>query len=183
MINLFSRQGNGLILKNIMAGNKKLVFYDKVKINELISLHPVSFTEEKWNHIEKMLCFVYREITLVLFILVLMMNYSFSICHVCKLTPPTSYLKKTCASPKDRKVTISQNPTEKKIHLVWFVVPRPKNSPVLVRRVFHLFHSLQNVLNDKKFLKKIKYKNGCEKFLELKIIYFYLRGINKLPSE
>ena len=72
---------------------------------------------------------------------------------------------------------------EKMLYLNWSVLPHPLYSPDLTPSDFHLFHSLQNVLNEKRFFLEDQVKMFLENFLSSKPVEFYLGGINKLPDK
>ena len=54
------------------------------------------------------------------------------------------------------------------LDLGWSVLPHPPYSSDLAPNDFHLHHSLQNALNDKKILSRRSGKNIWEKLLKLK---------------
>ena len=72
---------------------------------------------------------------------------------------------------------------EKILDLGWSVLSHPPYSPDLTSSDFHLFCSLQNALNDKKFSQEDEVKTFVENIFNLKPAEFYLREINKLSNK
>lgn len=73
--------------------------------------------------------------------------------------------------------------TQKKIaELGWEVLSHPPYSPDIAPSDYHLFLSIQNFLNGKKFEMDDDVKMELEKFFESKDELFYQNGILKLPS-
>ena len=65
----------------------------------------------------------------------------------------------------------------------WFVLLHPPDSSNLASTDFHLFHSLQNALNDKNLFLEDQVKTFLKCILSSKAVEFYLRGINKLSNK
>ena len=82
------------------------------------------------------------------------------------------------------QVHIQQEPCRKKIlNLDWSVLFHPPYSSDLTSSDFHLFHSLQNALNDKEFSHEDQEKTLVESFLISKPSEFYLRKLKNLPNK
>ena len=71
---------------------------------------------------------------------------------------------------------------EKLLQLGWKILPHPPYSPDLAPTDFHLFRSLQNLLNGKQFDSKEMVKRFVENFFTEKTPDFFQRGIMNLPN-
>ena len=67
------------------------------------------------------------------------------------------------------------------LQLGWDVLPHPPYSPDLAPSDFHLFRSLQNFLNGKKFDSMEACKNYLDQFIAQKDAIFWKNGIHKIP--
>ncbi|EFN73996.1 Histone-lysine N-methyltransferase SETMAR, partial [Camponotus floridanus] len=69
---------------------------------------------------------------------------------------------------------------QKLLELSWDILPHPPYSPDLVPSNYHLFRSLQNSLNRRRFSEEDK--RHLKQFFDEKDKKFYERGIMKLPE-
>ncbi|CAK9798994.1 Histone-lysine N-methyltransferase SETMAR [Anthophora plagiata] len=76
---------------------------------------------------------------------------------------------------------VSIQSRQKLLQLGWDVLPHPPYSPDLAPSDFHLFRSLQNFLNGKKFDSMEACKNYVDQFIAQKDAIFWKNGIHKLP--
>ena len=72
---------------------------------------------------------------------------------------------------------------QKLLELGWDVLPHPPYSPDLAPSDYHLFRSLQNFLNERKFQDDNEVKTELEQFFALKNKDFYEKGIMILPEK
>lgn len=71
---------------------------------------------------------------------------------------------------------------EKLSSLGWEILKHPPYSPDLAPSDYYLFLSLQNFLNDKKFVSKRDCENALRQFFDKKSKKFYTDGIMQLPT-
>ena len=77
---------------------------------------------------------------------------------------------------------VSLTTQQKLLELGWDVLPHPPYSPDLAPCDYHIFQSLQNSLNGKKFNSLVSIKNDLDKFFAEKPQKFWEDGIFKLPK-
>ena len=80
------------------------------------------------------------------------------------------------------KPHVSKIVQEKINDLGWEVLPHPPYSPDIAPSDFHLFRSLQNSLQEKKFKNLDDIKSHIQDFFDSKTQSFYQKGIEMLPQ-
>ena len=85
-------------------------------------------------------------------------------------------------TPEGSVRDIAREIRAKLLELGWTVVPHPPYSPDLAPSDYHLFRSLANHLQERKFDNEDALKLALETFFSQKSTAFYERGILSLPE-
>jgi len=192
---LWKREENDPFLKRMITGDEKWIVYNNIqrkrsweqrnKLPQIISkpgLHP-----------NKIMLSIWWDWKGVVFYELLPKNKMINLDVYCgQLDKLNAAIHKKRPELVNRKGVVfhhdnarphtSLQTRQKLLELSWDILPHPPYSPDLAPSDYHLFRSLQNSLNGRRFTSEEDIKRHLKQFFSEKDKKFYERGIMKLPE-
>jgi [histone H3]-lysine36 N-dimethyltransferase SETMAR len=192
---LLARNETESFLDRLVTGDEKWITYDNVIRKRAYSLpgKPSTTTPKQSLNINKRMLCIWWDVNGPIHYELLKPKETINSDIYClQLDRLNEILKKKRPSLVNRKQMILQHDnarphtssvTRQKIaELGWEILPHPAYSPDLAPSDFHLFRSLQNFLNSKKFKNEEDVSQALLAFFDSKDKVFYKNGIKKLLS-
>lgn len=190
---LRKRQQNDPFLKRLVTGDEKWIFYDNVVRRK--SWGPSSEAPRRMSkpglHPKKIMLSIWWDFKGVIFYELLPSGQTIDSTLYCsQLTKLDQSIKNKRPELANRKGVVFHQDNarphtslvtrNKLLSLGWDLLPHPPYSPDLAPSDYHLFRSLQNSMNGKKFQKEEDIKNHLDQFFNNKPQTFYEHGIMQL---
>lgn len=193
---LLKRNANDPFLKRMVTGDEKWVVYDNVVRKRSWSRQgeQAPTTAKADIHQKKVLLSVWWDYKGIVYFELLPRNQTInSEVYIRQLTNLNNAIQEKRPELANRKGIVFHHDNarphtslatrQKLLELGWDVLPHPPYSPDLAPSDYHLFRSLQNFLNERKFQDDNEVKTELEQFFALKNKDFYEKGIMILPEK